>query len=67
MVGEIVQFKQGISDREEQLSHLDVTLRILDPSYRADTIPPKKPRRVKLPDAAGARQPLLPAPQQAGR
>jgi hypothetical protein len=48
MAGEIVQFKQGIADREEQLSHLDATLRILDPSYRADTIPPKRLRRVKL-------------------
>jgi hypothetical protein len=28
MAGEIVQFKQGIADREEQLSHLDATLRI---------------------------------------
>jgi hypothetical protein len=48
MAGEIVQFKQGIAGREEQLSHLDATLRILDPSYRADTIPPKRLRRVKL-------------------
>ena len=40
MAGEIVQFKQGIADCEEQLSHLDATLRILDPSYRADSIPP---------------------------
>ena len=48
MAGEIVQFKQGIRDREEQLSHLDATLRLLDPSYRADTIPPKRLRQVKL-------------------
>ena len=48
LASEIVQFKQGISDREEQLSHLDATLRILDPPYRADTIPPKRLRRVKL-------------------
>ena len=48
MAGEIVQFKQGIRDREEQLAHLDATLRILDPSYRADTIAPKRLRRVKL-------------------
>jgi hypothetical protein len=27
MAGEIVQFKQGIADREEQLTHLDATLR----------------------------------------
>jgi hypothetical protein len=48
MAGEIVEFKQGIADREEQLSHLDATLRILDPSCRSDSIPPKKLRRVKL-------------------
>jgi hypothetical protein len=38
----------GIADREQQLTHLDATLRVLDPSYRADTIPPKKLLRVKL-------------------
>ena len=48
LAGEIVKFKQGIRDREEQLSHLDATLRILDPDYRADTIAPKRLRRVKL-------------------
>jgi hypothetical protein len=48
LAGEIVRFKQGIRDREEQLSHLDATLRILDPEYRADTIAPKRLRRVKL-------------------
>jgi hypothetical protein len=48
MAGEIVQMKEGISYREEQLSHLDAVLRELDPSYRADTLPPKRLRRVKL-------------------
>jgi hypothetical protein len=48
LAGEIEQFKQGIRDRSEQLSHLDATLRILDPDYRADTIAPKRLRRVKL-------------------
>lgn len=48
LAGEIQQFKQGIRDREEQLTHLDATLRVLDPSYRADTIAPKRIRRVKL-------------------
>ena len=38
LAGEIEQFKQGIIDRDEMLSHLDATLRALDPSYRADTI-----------------------------
>lgn len=40
LAGEIVQFKEGIRNREDQLSHLDATLRVLDPSYRADTIAP---------------------------
>src|SRR6185437_9080776 len=48
MAGEIVRFKQGIRDREEQLAHLDATLRILDPEYRANTIAPKRLRQVKL-------------------
>src|SRR4051794_38396486 len=48
LAGEIVRFKQGIRDREDQLSHLDATLRILDPEYRADTVAPKRIRRVKL-------------------
>lgn len=57
LAGEIVRFKQGIRDREEQLSHLDATLRILDPSYRADTIAPKRIRRVKLFGEPHFRQP----------
>jgi hypothetical protein len=48
LAGEIVRFKQGIRDREEQLSHLDAVLRTLDPEYRADMIAPKRIRRVKL-------------------
>jgi hypothetical protein len=48
MAGEIIRFKQGTRDREEQLSHLDATLRVPDPEYRADTIQPKRIRRVKL-------------------
>lgn len=48
MAGEIVRFKQGIRDREKQLAHLDATLRVLDPSYRADTVAPKRLRQVKL-------------------
>jgi hypothetical protein len=42
MAGEIVQMKEGIAYREEQLSPLDAVLRELDPSYRADTIPTKR-------------------------
>jgi hypothetical protein len=48
MADEVVQMKQGIRDREEQLSHLDAVLRTLDPSYRADTLPSKRLRQVKL-------------------
>jgi hypothetical protein len=48
LAGEIETFKQGIRDRQEQLSHLDATLRVLDPEYRSDTIAPKRLRRVKL-------------------
>ena len=48
LAGEIEQFKVGIRGREKQLAHLDATLRILDPDYRADTIAPKRLRRVKL-------------------
>jgi hypothetical protein len=46
MAGEIVQMKEGIAYREEQLTHLDAVLRELDPEYRADTLPPKRLRRV---------------------
>ena len=48
LAGDIQSYKQSIVDREELLSHLDATLRALDPSYRADTVAPKKLRRVKL-------------------
>lgn len=48
LAGEIVKMKEGIRYREEQLTHLDACLRALDPSYRADTVPPKRLRQVKL-------------------
>jgi hypothetical protein len=48
MAGEIARFKQGIWDREEQLTHLDTTLRVLNPSYWADTIAPKRIKQFKL-------------------
>ena len=48
LAGEIESYKQGIIDREDMLAHLDATLRALDPSYRADTVAPKRLRRVKL-------------------
>jgi len=40
MAGEIVQMKEGIRYRQDQLAQLDVVLRELDPSYRAETLPP---------------------------
>ena len=43
LAGEIEHFKQGIRDREEMLTHLDATLRVLDPSYRADAGAPGAP------------------------
>jgi hypothetical protein len=39
IAGEIIQMKEGIRDRDGQLSHLDAALRELDASYRADTLP----------------------------
>jgi hypothetical protein len=48
MAGEIIQMKEGIRYRDKQLTHLDAVLRELGPSYRADTLPPKRLRRVKL-------------------
>jgi hypothetical protein len=43
LAGEIVKFKQGIRDREEQLAHLDATLRILDPATGRDGKPLSTP------------------------
>jgi hypothetical protein len=48
MAGEIIQFKEATRHREEMLAHLDASLRVLDPAYRSDTVPPKRLRRVKL-------------------
>jgi hypothetical protein len=48
MAGEIISLKRAIRHREEQLAHLDASLRVLDPSYRADTVAPKRLRQVRL-------------------
>ncbi len=48
IAGELVQFKEAIRYREELLAHLDASLRLFDPDYKADTIPPKRLRRLKL-------------------
>jgi hypothetical protein len=67
LAGEIVQFKEGIRSREEMLSHLDATLRVLDPSYRADTVPPKALRRVKLFGGGELNRLILDALRRGGR
>lgn len=48
MSGEIKKLKDMVTYREEQLSHLDATIKIFDPDFPVDTIPPKRPRQVKL-------------------
>lgn len=48
LAGEIERFKNDIKHRQQQLAHLDATLRILDPEYRTDSIPPKRLRQMKL-------------------
>ncbi|MDP2409724.1 MAG: hypothetical protein Q8M26_05500 [Pseudolabrys sp.] len=66
MAGEIAAFKEAIRHREEQLTHLDATLRVLDPSYRVDTIPPKRLRRVKLFGSGELNRLVLDALRRAG-
>lgn len=48
MAGEVKSLKDQIAYRQDQLAHLDATIRLLDPNFPVDTIPPKRPRRVKL-------------------
>jgi len=48
MAGEIKSLKDKIAYRQDQLAHLDATILLLDPSFPVDTIPPKRPRQVKL-------------------
>src|SRR6185295_17933451 len=67
LAGEIESYKQGIVDREEMLSHLDATLRALDPSYRADTVAPKRLRRVKLFGGGELNRLILDALRRAGK
>jgi hypothetical protein len=40
--------KEGIGYRKEQLAHADVLPREFDPSYRAETLPANRLRRIKL-------------------
>jgi len=66
MAGEILKFKDGIRHRQEQLAHLDATLRILDPEYRSDTLPPKRLRQVKLFGGGELNRLILDALRRAG-
>lgn len=47
LAGEIEQFKDDIKHRQEQLAHLDATLRILDPDYRAEVASRRRGRGAK--------------------
>jgi hypothetical protein len=49
IAAEIVYMKRQLAHRKEMLIHVDATLRILDPSIKVDSIPPKRaPQRIKL-------------------
>ncbi len=67
LAGEVKQFKDAIRHREEQLAHLDACLRVLDPSYRSDTVPPKRLRQVKLFGAGELNRLILDAMRRAGK
>lgn len=67
LAGEIERFKNDIHHRQQQLAHLDATLRILDPEYRSDTIPPKRLRRVKLFGGGELNRLILDALRRAGK
>ena len=49
LAGEIKLMKTQLADRQEQLAHVDATIKILEPSYDVESIPLKRPlKRVKL-------------------
>lgn len=49
LAGEISQLKKQLSWRQEQIAHVDATLRLFDPSAKPETIPTKRPyKHVKL-------------------
>jgi hypothetical protein len=48
MAGEIQRMKGMLAYRQEQLAHLDASIKLLDPDFPVETIPPKRPRQVKL-------------------
>ena len=47
--GEILDYKKKIKWREEQLKHLDATIRVFEPDFDIESIPASRPqKRVKL-------------------
>lgn len=49
LASEIVQLERQVRARKNSLSHVDATLRLLDPEYDADTVPNKRlPQRIRL-------------------
>ena len=48
LAGEVAHLKKQLVWREDQLEHLDATIRLFDDSYVRGSIPAKRPRRVKL-------------------
>lgn len=49
LASEIVQLERQLRHRKESISHVDATLRLLDPSIETDAIPTKRPvKRIKL-------------------
>ncbi len=67
LAGEVEAMKEGIRYRLEQLAHLDASLRLLDPAYRSDTIPPKRLRQVKLFGGGELNRLILDALRKAGK
>jgi hypothetical protein len=48
LAGEIASLKKQTAWREEQLLHLDATIRLFDPNAKPEALPLKRPRRIKL-------------------
>lgn len=49
IASEIIQLERQVRHRKDMLSHVDATLKILDPSIEIDTIPNKRlPKKVNL-------------------
>lgn len=49
LAGEIKMMKDHLAKRQEQIAHVDATIKILEPDYDVESIPLKRPlKRVKL-------------------